>query len=1538
MNSTENDGLGLNSSIRNYKNNSDISYEQNSTNLSKNQDSYKDSIKKILETMKTESDKQNKKYDENLRKIDQWRQEMKINFEISDDEMNDEDSYNFDFDPENQLRQSDLANQKYNQLIEEQIDKLLQSSIIDKELEIVKQKIHNVHSSSTFLESKKAFLKNKRKNLFKNYVKSVNQNNQIPEKIQNWQTGNNNLSTGASSTSSQVSSSSNVQTLEQIIKESMKLQSSKNSKLIEQQLMRLTQAIESPRHDDFIENHIFKKFKVTKDKLQTRTQQAIGYKPSDFRKIKRYRFNPQNMPFCGSNFDEAKKALVPQYHAVYNDQSDPFNRLLSKPIIPRIGVNKQQLQIKPKKNINDGNQPEHTTSPLKMKMLQNESYADWNEINLSTNNPQERDIQKKRKLEKLNKMSAEDREKYQRLLFKKAWQQVVRNVLKIYRFAQQARQDYEQNSRKFAILCSKEVRKKYGKSQRTQKDWALRSKKMHREMVSYWRKRERELNEIKRRKEKLEAELRRREEEEKESLLQKKRLEFLMKQSDLYAHFMAQKLGIAMNDKTNAALEAIPMPEVDQYDPLLFKGQKIDIDEGEAAFGVSALINDRRKELLQFDKETALERHQIGNEEDRIILTEQKKTTVQELQEAAKLDFSQVEPETQSSLVKPPEHFQGTLKEYQLKGLRWLDNLYEQGINGILADEMGLGKTIQAISLITHIAGTKNIWGPFLVIAPSSTLYNWQQELKKFFPALKVLPYWGSLKQRKMIRKYFSAKNLGMKSSPFHLVITSYQLVVSDEKTFQRIKWQYMILDEAQAIKNINSMRWKTLLSFNSRNKLLLTGTPIQNTMAELWALLHFIMPKLFDSHDQFQEWFSKDIEASSQDKSQLNQHQLQRLHAILKPFMLRRVKKDVEHELGAKKEFQIMCEMTKRQQKFYDHIKSKLSLKDFFKMFESKQKVDNLMNLVMQFRKVCNHPELFERRPCRSSFIFQNIYYYTGHLPAKMGEIKQVQSNISNPIFYHLPKLYYDEVMREETKNEFIHRKLGFLSAKNVREDLFSNKNSIFSFIRLLDLPINIMEIYSRTDNLYLHLVLAHALHTQQKMFKMVNAGGEKYECKNLWWSKNILHGQDDSKYDNYVQSFNLLRVNTTIDQIASLNSIQPYDGILLKQNNKFLQRWQKICQDAHNCLQPVKLYCIIKRAISPPINLICSSSSFQAYRFNMEESRIGRFIARANGAVFQKLPYSTEIQQAPTNGRSLIDLSVFKEGMLNFNNQESFSNIEVVDFASLVADSAKLKYLDALLTKLKREGHRVLIFCQMTRMIDILEDFMTRKKYKFFRLDGSCNISDRRDMVNEFQTSDKTFAFLLSTRAGGLGVTLTAADVVIFYDNDWNPTMDAQAMDRAHRIGQTKEVLVYRLVTKGTIEERILKRAQQKQMVQSTVYSGGAFKADIWKPQEVMELLLDESDMEKTQMFMPKRHKVTNGAGPKAEKKKPAGGAKDKKPKKEKKEENKDIEQIDEEEDEDEGMDVENENNEEEYGINFENIMEEGVQEQDNEEDEED
>lgn len=194
-------------------------------------------------------------------------------------------------------------------------------------------------------------------------------------------------------------------------------------------------------------------------------------------------------------------------------------------------------------------------------------------------------------------------------------------------------------------------------------------------------------------------------------------------------------------------------------------------------------------------------------------------------------------------------------------------------------------------------------------------------------------------------------------------------------------------------------------------------------------------------------------------------------------------------------------------------------------------------------------------------------------------------------------------------------------------------------------------------------------------------------------------------------------------------------------------------------------------------------------------------------------------------------------------------WSGIVIPEKQSLISDAGKLFVLDGLLARLKEGGHRVLIYSQMTRMIDLLEEYMSHRQHSFMRLDGSSKIHERRDMVADFQNRQDIFVFLLSTRAGGLGINLTAADTVIFYDSDWNPTVDQQAMDRAHRLGQTRQVTVYRLICKGTIEERILQRAREKSEIHRMVIQGGSFKGkggDL-KPKEVVSLLLDDDEIEK-------------------------------------------------------------------------------------------
>ncbi|CAD7704403.1 unnamed protein product, partial [Ostreobium quekettii] len=205
------------------------------------------------------------------------------------------------------------------------------------------------------------------------------------------------------------------------------------------------------------------------------------------------------------------------------------------------------------------------------------------------------------------------------------------------------------------------------------------------------------------------------------------------------------------------------------------------------------------------------------------------------------------------------------LREYQHIGLDWLVTIYRKRINGILADEMGLGKTIQTIALLAWLVAEEGVWGPHLIVVPTSVMLNWEMEFKKWCPAFKLLTYYGSAKERKAKRQGWSKPNA------FHVCITSYTLILQDAKMFRRKKWKYLILDEAHMIKNWKSLRWQTLLNFNSKRRLLLTGTPLQNDLMELWSLMHFLMPHVFASHAQFKDWFSSPLTGMVQGQEEVN-------------------------------------------------------------------------------------------------------------------------------------------------------------------------------------------------------------------------------------------------------------------------------------------------------------------------------------------------------------------------------------------------------------------------------------------------------------------------------------------------------------------------------------------------------------------------------------------------------------------------------------------------------------------------------------------
>ncbi|KAJ0628242.1 putative DNA helicase chromatin remodeling SNF2 family [Helianthus annuus] len=314
--------------------------------------------------------------------------------------------------------------------------------------------------------------------------------------------------------------------------------------------------------------------------------------------------------------------------------------------------------------------------------------------------------------------------------------------------------------------------------------------------------------------------------------------------------------------------------------------------------------------------------------------------------------------------TKHPFLLKFSLREYQHIGLDWLVTMYEKRLNGILADEMGLGKTIMTIALLAHLACEKGIWGPHLIVVPTSVMLNWETEFLKWCPAFKILTYFGSAKERKHKRQGW------MKQNSFHVCITTYRLVIQDSKIFKRKKWKYLILDEAHLIKNWKSQRWQTLLNFNAKRRILLTGTPLQNDLMELWSLMHFLMPHIFQSHQEFKDWFSNPISGMVEGQEKVNKEVVDRLHNVLRPFILRRLKRDVEKQLPGKHEHVIYCRLSRRQRNLYEDFiassetQATLASSNFFGM----------ISVIMQLRKVCNHPDLFEGRPIISSFDMNGI------------------------------------------------------------------------------------------------------------------------------------------------------------------------------------------------------------------------------------------------------------------------------------------------------------------------------------------------------------------------------------------------------------------------------------------------------------------------------------------------------------------------------------------------------------------------------------
>ncbi|KAJ5929727.1 hypothetical protein N7454_006677 [Penicillium verhagenii] len=730
-----------------------------------------------------------------------------------------------------------------------------------------------------------------------------------------------------------------------------------------------------------------------------------------------------------------------------------------------------------------------------------------------------------------------------------------------------------------------------------------------------------------------------------------------------------------------------------------------------------------------------------------------------------------------------PHLLRGTLREYQHYGLDWLAGLYNNRINGILADEMGLGKTIQTIALLAHLAVDHGVWGPHLVVVPTSVMLNWEMEFKKWCPGFKIMTYYGNQEERKQKRKGWTDDN------SWNVLITSYQLILQDQISLKRRAWHYMILDEAHNIKNFRSQRWQALLTFRTRARLLLTGTPLQNNLTELWSLLFFLMPsdgdgvggvEGFADLKDFSEWFRRPVEQILEHGRETMDDEAKqvvtKLHTVLRPYILRRMKADVEKQMPGKYEHVMYCRLSKRQRFLYDGFMSMAQTKETL----ASGNFLSIIHCLMQLRKVCNHPDLFETRPISTSFA----------MPRSVATDYQMKESLVRRrlLFDHpLTKVDLDFLNLAPVSREDISRRLAddsirlmaFGPFKTLRERQYNRTNWQMEFNG------------STMEN------ILESLENASRKRRMA-------ELERCLYFESKRHGRRPVYGSSLVE---FLRAGTKEHALSNAP---------LRKSN--MAEW-----------------------LSSRSSVLASMIMTLDERALDMDGYVQRFACVTPAAVASGM---TEAALTPVETRLLTN-TAREQPYDPFHEARMRLSIAFPDRRLLQYDCGKLQRLDKLLRDLKAGGHRALIFTQMTKMLDILEQFLNIHGHRYLRLDGTTKVESRQMLTERFNSDPRILAFILSSRSGGLGINLTGADTVIFYDLDWNPAMDKQCQDRCHRIGQTRDVHIYRFVSEYTIESNILRKANQKRMLDDVIIQEGEFTTDYFtKLQDVPVEETDERD----------------------------------------------------------------------------------------------
>uniref|UniRef100_A0A3P9BLZ2 E1A binding protein p400 n=1 Tax=Maylandia zebra TaxID=106582 RepID=A0A3P9BLZ2_9CICH len=340
---------------------------------------------------------------------------------------------------------------------------------------------------------------------------------------------------------------------------------------------------------------------------------------------------------------------------------------------------------------------------------------------------------------------------------------------------------------------------------------------------------------------------------------------------------------------------------------------------------------------------------------------------------------------TSSTRSPAPFLLHGFLREYQQIGVDWLVSLYKKHLNGILADETGLGKTVQTVAYMAHLAGQEGIWGPHLVVVRTCKLLSWEVEFKRWCPGLKILLYLGNRRERRSKRRWWGEAN------SFHVCVTSYKLLMKDQSHFLKRRWRHLVLDEVQLIKNMTEKHWETVFALRSEQRILLINTPLQNSLKELWTMIHFLLPGITRPYSDFP------VKAGT-DQNQDYCHKLViRLHRMIQPFILRRSKRDVEKQLPKKYEHILKCRLSNRQKSLYEDILTQSGAQEALKTGH----FVSVLQVLMQLQRVCNHPELVAPRVSSSSYFFSSLEYNVPSLV--LGAIQTDSSKIANLSIFDL-------------------------------------------------------------------------------------------------------------------------------------------------------------------------------------------------------------------------------------------------------------------------------------------------------------------------------------------------------------------------------------------------------------------------------------------------------------------------------------------------------------------------------------------------------